>query len=80
MPEWSGPALQPLPNPADAMIDAANKASFDDVWAVNSRRDWTRAGNFQTPSEVRDRQRECTPSTERLSTPAGLTPRLDARA
>ena len=33
-------ALQPLANPTDAMIDAAHKAaSFDDMWAINSRRD-----------------------------------------
>ena len=32
-------ALQPL-----AMIDAAHKAaSFDDIWAINSRRDFKRA-------------------------------------
>ena len=37
-------ALQPLANPADAMIDAAHKAaSFDDIWAINSRRDFKRA-------------------------------------
>ena len=37
-------ALQPLANPTDAMIDAAHKAaSFDDLWAINSRRDFKRA-------------------------------------
>ena len=37
-------ALQPLANPADAMIDAAHEAaSFDDIWAINSRRDFKRA-------------------------------------
>ncbi len=36
--------LRPLANPTDAMIDAAHKAaSFDDLWAVNSRRDFKRA-------------------------------------
>ena len=37
-------ALQPLANPTDAMINAAHKAaSFDDLWAINSRRDFKRA-------------------------------------
>lgn len=37
-------ALQPLANPTDAMIDAAHKAaSFDDIWAINSRRDFKKA-------------------------------------
>ena len=37
-------ALRPLAKPTDAMIDAAHKAaSFDDLWAVNSRRDFKRA-------------------------------------
>jgi hypothetical protein len=37
-------ALQPLSNPTDAMIDAAHQAaSFDDHWAINSRRDFKRA-------------------------------------
>ena len=37
-------ALQPLSNPTDAMIDAAHQsASFDDLWAINSRRDFKRA-------------------------------------
>ena len=37
-------ALQPLANPTVAMIDAAHKAaSFDDIWAINSRRDFKRA-------------------------------------
>ena len=37
-------ALQPLSNPTDAMIDAAHHAaSFDDHWAINSRRDFKRA-------------------------------------
>jgi hypothetical protein len=37
-------ALRPLTNPTDAMIDAAHKAaSFDDIWAINSRRDFKRA-------------------------------------
>lgn len=37
-------ALQPLANPTDAMIDAAHEAaSFDDMWAINSRRDFKRA-------------------------------------
>ena len=37
-------ALQPLANPTDAMIDAAHQAaSFDDIWAINSRRDFKRA-------------------------------------
>jgi hypothetical protein len=37
-------ALQPLANPTDAMIDAAHKAaSFDDLWAISSRRDFKRA-------------------------------------
>ena len=37
-------ALKPLANPTDAMIDAAHEvASFDDMWAINSRRDFKRA-------------------------------------
>jgi hypothetical protein len=37
-------ALQPLAKPTDAMIDAAHEAaSFDDMWAINSRRDFKRA-------------------------------------
>ena len=37
-------ALRPLANPTDEMIDAAHKAaSFDDFWAINSRRDFKRA-------------------------------------
>ena len=37
-------ASQPLANPTDAMIDAAHKAaSFDDLWAINSRCDFKRA-------------------------------------
>ena len=37
-------ALQPLANPTDAMIDAGHKAaSFDGLWAINSRRDFKRA-------------------------------------
>ncbi len=37
-------ALQPLASPTEAMIDAAHKAaSFDDIWAINSRRDFKRA-------------------------------------
>lgn len=37
-------ALQPLSNPTDAMVDAAHQAaSFDDLWAINSRRDFKRA-------------------------------------
>ena len=37
-------ASQPLANPTDAIIDAADKAaSFDDLWAINSRRDFKRA-------------------------------------
>ena len=40
----AGAALQPLANPTDAMIDAAHKAaSFDDLWAINNRRDFKRA-------------------------------------
>jgi hypothetical protein len=36
--------LQPLANPTDPLIDAAHKAaSFDDIWAINSRRDFKRA-------------------------------------
>lgn len=37
-------ALRPLANPTDAMIDAAHEAaSFDDLWAINNRRDFKRA-------------------------------------
>jgi len=37
-------ALRPLANPTEAMIDAAHKAaSFDDIWAINNRRDFKRA-------------------------------------
>ena len=37
-------ALQPVASPTEAMIDAAHKtASFDDIWAINSRRDFKRA-------------------------------------
>jgi hypothetical protein len=37
-------ALEPLLNPSDAMIDAAHAAaSFDDLWAINSRRDFKKA-------------------------------------
>ncbi len=37
-------ALQPLSNPTDAIVDAAHQAaSFDDLWAINSRRDFKRA-------------------------------------
>jgi hypothetical protein len=37
-------ALRPLANPTEAMIDAAHKAaSFDDIWAINNRRDLKRA-------------------------------------
>jgi hypothetical protein len=48
-------ALQPLANPTDAMIDAAHKAaSFDDLWAINSRRDFKRAVKAMlTPSAIK---------------------------
>ena len=37
-------ALQSLTNLTDAMIDAAHEAaSFDDLWAINSHRDFKRA-------------------------------------
>jgi len=42
--EADAAALQPLASPTEAMIDAAHKAaSFDDIWAINSRRDFKRA-------------------------------------
>ncbi len=56
-------ALRPLANPTDAMIDAAHKAaSFDDLWAINSRRDFKRAVEAMlavavlatAPKQVRD--------------------------
>ena len=37
-------ALQPLTRPTDTMVDAAHEAvSFDGAWAINSRRDFTKA-------------------------------------
>jgi hypothetical protein len=37
-------ALQPLERPTETMIDAAHEAvSFDDQWAINSRRDFRKA-------------------------------------
>ncbi len=37
-------ALKPLGKPTEAMVDAAHEAvSFDDQWAINSRRDFRRA-------------------------------------
>jgi hypothetical protein len=37
-------ALQPLARPTDTMVDAAHEAvSFDGAWAINSRRDFTKA-------------------------------------
>jgi hypothetical protein len=37
-------ALKPLAKPTEHMIDAAHEAvSFDDQWAVNSRRDFQKA-------------------------------------
>ncbi len=36
-------ALQPLANPTDAIDAAHEAASFDDMWAINSRRDFKRA-------------------------------------
>ncbi len=56
-------ALRPLANPSDAMVDAAHKAaSFDDLWAINSRRDFKRAVKAMlalavlatAPKQVRD--------------------------
>jgi len=56
-------ALRPLASPTDAMIDAAHKAaSFDDLWAINSRRDFKRAVEAMlavavlatAPKQVRD--------------------------
>lgn len=37
-------ALRPLTRPTEAMIDAAHEAVwFDSYWAINNRRDFTRA-------------------------------------
>jgi len=42
--EADGAALQPLARPHRGDFDAAHKAaSFDDIWAINSRRDFKRA-------------------------------------
>jgi hypothetical protein len=38
-------ALKPLVKPTDAMIDAAHEAVWSDgFWAINSRRDFQKAG------------------------------------
>ena len=37
-------ALEPLTRPTEAMVDAAHEAVwFDAYWAINNRRDFTRA-------------------------------------
>jgi hypothetical protein len=49
--------LKALGVPTEAMIDAAHEAaSFDDHWAINSRRDFRRAVRAMTAQAITEAQ------------------------
>lgn len=50
-------SLKALAVPTEAMIDAAHEAaSFDDHWAINSRRDFRRAVRAMTAQAITEAQ------------------------